>query len=247
METVAVIVGAGEGRRMGGQCKALLRLGNKPLLCYSLEIMQKTERVDGICVVVPPGLLHYFENEFASTWPCEKVFAWVGGGIRRRDSVETALKQIPGSALWIAVHDVARPFITEELLERVLNAARGSGASVPGVRVLDTTKEVDDKGYVVRSLERERLRAIQTPQVFSAEILRRAYCNAKAREESLTDDASFVERLGVEVAVVQGSRHNIKITLPEDLELARYILEKKKKNSRQEPGFRSQEAKGSRW
>ncbi len=218
MKTIAVVVGAGEGRRLGGECKALLDLAGKPLICYSLEVFQKLERIDGVCVVVPPRLLDYFRDEFAGEWPFEKVFAWVAGGKRRQDSVSAALENIPEEVLWIAVHDVARPFITDGLVLELLDAALETGASVPGIRVVDTVKEVNDKGMVVKSLERERLRAIQTPQVFAAEAIRQAYRDGMKSGATVTDDASLVEILGRDVKVIEGSSDNIKITVPEDLE-----------------------------
>ncbi|MDD5557468.1 MAG: 2-C-methyl-D-erythritol 4-phosphate cytidylyltransferase [bacterium] len=222
MRTAAIVVAAGAGRRLGGVCKALLDLGGRPLLCRSLEALQASPLVDGICVAVPPGQLGRFSGEFASRWPCTKVFAWVEGGERRRDSVRSALEAVPGEAALIAVHDAARPFLDEALLARVVAAAAATGAAVPGIGLTDTIKEIDGGGVVVRTLPRDRLRAVQTPQVFAARLLRRAYREAGA--DDATDDAALVERLGLPVALVEGSPENIKITAPEDIDRARRIL-----------------------
>jgi len=224
METVAIVVAAGAGRRMGSVCKALLTISGRTLLSYSLEVLQNSDLIDGICVVVPPELLGSFQKESSSRWPFEKVFAWVAGGARRQDSVAAALSVVPADVLMIAAHDAARPFITGELLQRLIAAARVKGAAIPAIEVVDTIKEVTNTGIVRRSLDRKKLRAVQTPQVFDAALLRRAYHNAEKCTITATDDAMLVELVGHEVAVVEGSRANIKITMQEDLEQAEQML-----------------------
>ncbi len=227
MKTVAIVVAAGAGLRMGSACKARLRIGGKPLHSYSLEVLQGSDLIDGICVAVQPGLLASFQKEAPSRWPFGKIFAWVAGGERRQDSVAAALRVVPAEVSLIAVHDVARPFITAELLQRLMGGARVKGAAIPAVEVVDTIKEVTDPGTVSRSLDRRKLRAIQTPQVFDAKLLRRAYHNAEARGISATDDAMLVELVGHEVAVVEGSSDNIKITVREDVGRGEEILRRK--------------------
>lgn len=227
METVAIVVAAGAGRRMGSLCKALLDISGKPILTYSLDVLQKSDLIDGICVVVQPELMDSFKKESSIRWPFEKIFAWVAGGARRQDSVAAALNVVPGDVSLIAVHDAARPFITGALLQRLIAAARVRGAAIPAIEVVDTIKEMTDSGIVGRSLDRGKLRAVQTPQVFDAELLRRAYRNAEKAGITATDDAALVELIGHEVAVVEGSRANIKITLRDDLELAEKILKQK--------------------
>jgi 2-C-methyl-D-erythritol 4-phosphate cytidylyltransferase len=229
MNTVAIVVAAGAGRRMGSECKALTPIGGKPLLGYSLEALQASDLIDGICVVVQPGRLDSFRKEASSRWPFGKIFAWVAGGERRQDSVAAALRVIPTDASLIAVHDAARPFITEGLLQRLMEAARAKGAAVPAIEVVDTIKEVTDLGIVSRSLDRKRLRAVQTPQVFDAELLRRAYRNEKMCGIAATDDAMLVELIGHEVAVVEGSSDNIKITVKEDVGKGEEILRRRRR------------------
>jgi 2-C-methyl-D-erythritol 4-phosphate cytidylyltransferase len=224
MNTVAIIVAAGMGRRMGNKPKALLDLGGRPLLCRSLDAFQASPLIDGIVVAVPPGMLSMFRNEFASLWRFPKIVAWVEGGARRQDSVAAALEAVPADAKLIAVHDAARPCVTGELIRRVVEAARERGAAIPGIEVVDTIKEVDEAGIVVRSPVREQLRAVQTPQVFSSGLLREAYRAAADEGSTVTDDASLVERLGHPVAVVEGERGNIKITVPGDIERAKGML-----------------------
>ena len=213
---------------MGGLCKALVELAGKPMLYYSLEVFQDSPLVDGVVVVVPVDRLSDFEGDFTRRWRCEKVLAWVAGGERRQDSVTAALRSVPEDVAWIAVHDAARPFFTERLLERLLKTVRKTGAVVPGIAPADTIKEVDDSGFIRRTPAREMLRAVQTPQVFAAKVLRRAYHEAEGSEMESTDDASLVERIGHDVAVVMGNSENIKITRPIDLELAKQILKNRK-------------------
>jgi 2-C-methyl-D-erythritol 4-phosphate cytidylyltransferase len=228
MNTAAIVVAAGKGRRMGGVCKALIELEDKPLLCYSLDLFQASRLVSTIVVVVPPGLLKHFSHEFAGRWKHPKISAWVEGGRRRRDSVMAGVEVVPADAAFVAIHDAARPFADKALLERVFAAARRKGAAVPGIEITDTIKEIDARRIAVRTIDRTKLRAIQTPQVFEAALLRRAYRVAADKGLTVTDDASLVEQLGHEVLVVEGNRDNIKITVPEDIERGKEILKKAK-------------------
>lgn len=230
MKTVTIVVAAGVGRRLGNRPKTLLDLGGKPLLCWSLDVLQASPRIDGIVVAVPPARLSYFNGDFAARWHYGKVISWVGGGAQRQDSMAAALNVVPRDTELVAVHDAARPFLTEALLSRVIEAAREKGAAVPGIEVVDTIKEIDEAGAVVRSPARERLRAVQTPQVFLVDILRRAYRCAAEKGMTVTDDAALVEQIGHPVAVVEGERDNIKVTVPGDIERAEEILTRRIKD-----------------
>jgi len=138
------------------------------------------------------------------------------GGLRRQDSVAAGLRLL-GDCGWVIIHDGARPLVTVALIERALAAARETGAAVPAVPVKDTIKAVDGEGFVRETLPRADLRAVQTPQVFRADIIRAAY---QATTDDVTDDASLVERLGCRVKLFPGADDNIKITTPEDLLIA---------------------------
>lgn len=209
---------------MGGRCKALLSLGGRELIRYSLDLFDRSESIQGVCVVVPGDLLERFRREMGPRWGYHKIIGWVAGGARRQDSVAAALKMIPDDVSLIAVHDAARPFATEELLDRLIDEANATGAAIPAIEVVDTIKEIDGSGRVVRSLAREKLRAVQTPQVFAGELLRDAYRHAEEKGITVTDDASLIEMMGHEVGVVEGSRDNIKITVLGDIERAKGIL-----------------------
>jgi len=224
IRTVAIVVAAGTGRRMGEVCKALLQLRSREALRYSLDLFEASGLIDGVWVAVHPALLDRFKNQFAPSWGYRKVMGWVAGGERRQDSVAAALKEIPEEASIVVVHDAARPLATAELLSRVVKAAGEHGAAIPVVEVVDTIKEVDESGKVAGTLQRRRLRAVQTPQAFSAPLLKEAYALAEKEGIGATDDASLVEAMGRSVMAVAGERDNIKITAADDLDRAERIM-----------------------
>jgi 2-C-methyl-D-erythritol 4-phosphate cytidylyltransferase len=146
----------------------------------------------------------------------------VAGGVERQDSVYNALKRLPPDCDWVLVHDGVRPFVSRELLKDTLAAARATGASIAALPATDTVKRAVD-GHVAETLDRKEIWLVQTPQVFRTDIILRAYREAYEQGWQCTDDASFVERLGIRVAVVPGERTNIKVTTPEDLAWASWF------------------------
>ena len=144
----------------------------------------------------------------------------VAGGDRRQDSVAAGIAAAP-RADWYLIHDGARPLLTSKLAARTLDAARAHGAAVPGVPVADTLKQIDEAGRVVQTVDRATVRAIQTPQAFAGDLLRRAHATVT---NDVTDDAAMIEAVGEPVFVVEGDPANLKVTRPIDLELARSLL-----------------------
>ncbi len=209
-----IVVGAGRSERMGRD-KIWAELGGRPLVAHALTALA-VPPVERVALVVAADRLAA-ARALAATLPVPTVV--VPGGARRQDSVRQGLRAL-GPCVWIAVHDAARPFATRELLTRVLAAARETGAAVPAVPVRDTIKRVQ-AGRVVETLERAELWAVQTPQVFAGDLLARAHQAAAA---DATDDAALVERLGGQVRVVEGAYNNVKITTPEDLLFAAWLL-----------------------
>ena len=196
-----IVVAAGAGTRFGGP-KQFETLGDRRVMDWAVAVAR--EMSDGVVVVLPPEAA---ERE-----------GGIAGGTTRSESVRRGLAAVPKNATIICVHDAARPFANEDDFARVIDAvASFADAAVPAVPVADTIKVVDDTGQVIRTPARESLRAVQTPQAFRAEVLRRAHAS---RGES-TDDAALVEAEGGKVVVVDGDVLNRKITTRDDLEWAR--------------------------
>ena len=237
----AIIPAAGVGRRMGRQTpKPYLALAGKPILAHTLEIFEKTREVDEVTLVVHPRELDYCQDKVLSRFTFKKVLRLVPGGKERQDSVYHALKilQKEDDLEIILVHDGVRPFITQDHISRVLQAARQHGGAVLGWPAQDTLKRVGPWGEILQTLERRDIWQIQTPQAFQAALIWRAFVEAYSRNHYGTDEASLVEELKHPVVVIPGSPWNLKITTPEDLQLAEAILplmRRKKRASR--PGL----------
>jgi 2-C-methyl-D-erythritol 4-phosphate cytidylyltransferase len=212
----AVLAAAGRGERLGfDRPKAFVRLGGRPLLAESLERLEASEWIDGIVVVAPPG----WEEPailLAEDLGCGKVTASVQGGASRADSVRLGLAEVPDHAAAVLVHDAARPLLPDALVERLL-AALGEGwdGAVPALPVTDTIKRISGAA-VMETLPRAELVAVQTPQAFSPDPLRRAFAGDLAEA---SDCASLVEASGGRVTTVPGDPRLLKITSPEDLAL----------------------------
>jgi 2-C-methyl-D-erythritol 4-phosphate cytidylyltransferase len=217
MSTVAVVPAAGSGERLAaGAPKAFVNLTGRPMLEYALRGLRDSGVVDDIVVAVPPNRTDQAKLVFGG----DAVI--VAGGADRTESVRLALAAV-GDAEFVLVHDAARALTPPSLIARVVAALRsGHAAVVPALPVSDTIKAVDANGVVLGTPERAGLRAVQTPQGFQTELLRRAYERAEAG--GFTDDASMVEIIGSQVQVVEGDPLAFKITTPTDLLLAEALL-----------------------
>lgn len=210
---------------MGGQSpKAFLPLGGIPLLARTLKKFEACPIVDEIIPLVPEGEVPFCAEEIVRRFSLKKVSRILPGGPERQDSVYYGLKAIEGKADFVIIHDGARPFVSLELIGRAISETRRWKAVVAAIPVGDTIKEVSEEREVQRTVDRSRLWIIQTPQSFEHSLI--AQAQERAREEGFrgTDDASLVERLGVPVKVIEGSRFNLKITTPEDLVLGEALL-----------------------
>lgn len=150
------------------------------------------------------------------------------GGVEREDSVWNGLRVVPPGVSMVLVHDAARPFVSAEVIQRVLAEVKKSGAAIPVVPVKDTLKVVAGN-RVLRTLDRSTLRAVQTPQGFQVEVLKKAFLKLGKKASRMTDDAAVVEAVGVKVKVVEGSEMNFKVTTPDDLKQAKELLAQKKR------------------
>lgn len=225
-DAAAIVVAAGRGERLGAEVpKALVPLAGRPLVFWCLRGLAACPRIDRLVLVVPP------ESVDDRVWldladeAAPRLFTEVvGGGARRRDSVAAGLHALvdPVTGGWeegielVAVHDAARPLVTAELTGRVLDAAFRKGAAIPAVTVVDTIVRSFDGRLVSGVLDRGKLRAVQTPQAFRADLLAEAHRHAPADLDA-SDDAGLVRRLGHDVALVEGDPGNVKITWREDL------------------------------
>lgn len=221
----AIIVAAGQGARMGGIDKLFTLLGGQPLLAHTLAPFQACTRIDTIALVLAPDNLER-GRQLVAHYRFTKVSAICPGGPRRQDSVRCGLATLgpPGRAgcHWLVVHDGARPLVTTDLIERALSEAAATGAAVPALPISDTVKEANPQGFILRTLDRRRLWAIQTPQAFRYDLLRRAHEEVTA---DVTDDAAMLEALGLPVKLFPGSPLNLKVTTAKDLRLTEALLQ----------------------
>ena len=227
MKAGAVIVAAGEGSRMGmGGEKLFTRVGGVPLLALTLKAYQGHPGIGPIVLVASKEVQKRFDRELRRHYGLSKVLAVVAGGRRRQDSVYKGLLAFPSPPPAVLIHDGDRPFVDDTIISAVLEGAADGGA-IAAVRAKDTIKRVTGEGMIVATLVRSELWLAQTPQGFPYRFILNAHQSAQAEGWEVTDDASLVERLGVPVRVVEGSYDNIKITTPEDLELAKVIYKRR--------------------
>ncbi len=220
----AIIAAAGSGTRIGGPVKKqFISIHGKPLLQYTLEVFQRCTVINEIVVVGPTEGFEELKDTIQSQWNISKLRSVVVGGNERYVSVLNGLNAVSSDAEWVAIHDGVRPFVSVEKIIQVVEAAKLNGAAILAVKPKDTIK-VNRDGFVKETLDRDSLALVQTPQVFSIELLKRAYDKAIAENSFGTDDAYLVERIGNKVAVVEGEYSNIKITSPEDLLIAEKFI-----------------------
>jgi 2-C-methyl-D-erythritol 4-phosphate cytidylyltransferase len=219
-ERVAVIIAAaGRSERMQGVDKIFALLGNRPVLARTVYPFECTPLIDRIIIVLNPDRLAA-GAKLAAAEKWRKVTDIIPGGARRQDSVMNALLLLENDAQWVFIHDGARPLLRLEQIDEGIKTAQATGAAVCAVPVTDTIKYATVDDFVESTLDRERLWAVQTPQIFRYDLIRRAY---NAATDAATDDAALVERLGVPVKIFQGSYGNIKITTPESLTTAEML------------------------
>lgn len=234
-KTAAIILAAGKGTRMQSRTpKQYLTLENKPVLFYSLETFSKLDIIDEIILVVSEGEIEYCRENIVDYYRIKKVKVITEGGVERYLSVWNGIKQVSKDVEYVMIHDSARPLITENVINKAYEALVAKGACVVGVTVKDTIKQVGEALDVNATLPRNTLWAAQTPQCFKKDVLTEAYNNmyksiAEAETEgsivTITDDAMIVETYGnSKVYMIQGEYTNIKITTPEDIELAKLYM-----------------------
>ena len=228
---VAIILASGQGKRMKvGKNKVFLEIQNKPLIYYSIKNFQELKEINSIVLVCKNKEKDFF-SKIIKKYKLDKVEHLIEGGAERQDSacnavfyLEKVLPEVQENMLLF--HNGANPFVTKEEISKSIETVKRCKACVVAHPTKDTVKEVDEEGWVIKTLERKKLWNMQTPQTIEFELAKRAF--GQAREESFigTDDVSLVERLGELVEIVEGSEFNFKITTPIDLELAEIIMKK---------------------
>lgn len=223
MKKYVIIVAGGKGLRMGGEIpKQFLPIGGKPVLMRTVEAFYQTDAETGIVLVLPKEQQDYWK-ELCRQYDFRIPYILADGGRTRFHSVQNGLQAVPeeGSDVLIAVHDGVRPFVSSQVIQACFDEAARQGSVVPVLDMVDSVRQLSADGSSM-AVDRSRLKLVQTPQTFRADVLKRAY--SQDFTELFTDDASVVEASGVSVALVPGNRENIKITTPFDLKIAEALL-----------------------
>jgi 2-C-methyl-D-erythritol 4-phosphate cytidylyltransferase len=212
-----VIVAAGESTRTAGtELKQFRWVAGKPMLLHSLQtFMARSDVVSVVCVI--PKQFVADPPPWIFQCDVDRLLLSIGGRTRT-ESARNGLEDLPDEASIALIHDAARPLIDDALIERVVSRVRGGDCAIPALPVVDTIKEADDSGRIVRTVDRAKLWRAQTPQGFPREVIERAHREARASNANATDDAALVERLGIPVAVVPGSERAMKVTDERDFE-----------------------------
>ena len=222
--TSAIIVAGGRGTRMGPDIdKLFLEVSGAPVVAHTWERFDDSESIDEIVLVIREGMKTAFE-ELAATLELRKPYRFVIGGKERQDSVWNGLQAIAPAAELVAIQDAARPCTPAGLIEATLEAARETGAAVAAQRVSDTLKQSEDGQIIARHLDRSRLWAVQTPQAFRVEIIRKALGAVREKGLLVTDDTAACEFIGQPVRLVENAQPNPKVTLPADLHYIELLL-----------------------
>lgn len=221
---VGIVVAAGKSERMGPKVdKAFLSLGTKPVLAYSLAAFERCADVDSVILVVRKDRVEG-ARAMVQMFGLAKVTKVIAGGAKRQVSVGYGLDGVGEDCKIVSVHDGARPCVTPEIISATIKSAKRYGSGVAGVRITDTVKYVERGATVQRTVDRQKLWAVQTPQSFKVEILRKAFEAVKKKGATVTDEAQAVELVSKEVRLVPSPLSNIKITTADDLVLAAALL-----------------------
>lgn len=225
MSVGAIIAAAGHGERIASPIpKQFLGIENKPIVVHTLEKFCQCELIDCIIIVVPKDWYQYVVENIIEKYSILKVDKILIGGATRQESVCRAIEAMNEEIVTVVIHDAVRPFVTLNLLRKVIKKGTETGAAILAVPAHDSIKKVSGK-QIEYSLKRDSIWLVQTPQVFKKELILNAYQQAFFNCRTASDDSELVEYLGYPIAVVEGSRTNIKITTPEDLDLAKVLLQ----------------------
>lgn len=221
----AIIVAAGKGIRMNDPIrKQYLNLAGRPILAHSVMVFDTCELIDKIFLVVPKEDIEYCRKNIVPLLELKNGIELVPGGEQRQNSVYNGLQAIDKMTDTVVIHDGVRPFIQAEKLEACILGARKFGACILGIPAGDTIKRVGKSDFIEKTLDRDNIWLAQTPQAFKYELIISAHETARRDGYTGSDDASLVERLGKDIKIINGGKNNIKITVREDLDVARAML-----------------------
>ena len=218
----AIIPAAGSSRRMGGGNKLVMELGGQPILCRTLRVFNACDAIDGIVLVCRRQDQKTYAS-LCADWNIDKVAKIVEGGPSRERSVLNGVLACGKEIGYVAIHDAARPLITEDIIRETVELAKKDSAAAPAVPVKDSIQRIE-KGKMMENVDRSTIMAVQTPQCFDIDLIRAALTKAIDSGANLTDDCGAVTTLGQPISMTRGSYENIKITTPEDVILGEVIL-----------------------
>ncbi|HOW66126.1 MAG TPA: 2-C-methyl-D-erythritol 4-phosphate cytidylyltransferase [Candidatus Paceibacterota bacterium] len=224
--TSAILVAAGRGTRMGANVeKVFLEVAGQPLIAHTWRRFDLAVRIDEVILVVRPAAEDLF-RQLASRFGFQKPYRFAPGGDQRQESVWNGLQAVSPETRLVAIHDGARPCVSDDLIAATLDAAAEIGAAVAAQRISDTIKESADGRFITRNVDRSRLWSVQTPQAFQIAIIRRALAEVRSRGLSVTDDTAACEFIGQPVKLVESRHPNPKATTPADLDYISLLLQK---------------------
>ena len=218
----AIVVAAGSSRRMGGINKLLLKIKGKEVLLRSVEAFEKNADTDEIIIAARREDIPLYAQLLSD---CKKVKCIVPGGETRQQSVAAAVAACSKNSVMLAIHDGARPLVTQDVISRTVAAAFENGAAACGVHVKDTIKITDESGVITDTPDRANLWAVHTPQCFDKKMYESCVASLGESAKNMTDDCRLVEMSGGKVKMVEGLYSNIKITTAEDIPLAESLVE----------------------
>lgn len=222
-----IIVAAGTGSRMKANInKQFIKLNDKEIITYTIEKFYNNKNINDIVIVVKEDEVEFFKKEILVKYNFNNIKIAYGGK-ERQDSVYNGIKVLDKNCKYVLVHDGARPFVNEDIINRSLEEVQKYKSVVVGVPVKDTIKVVNNNNYIVDTPNRSTLWSVQTPQTFDYSVIKRAYEDAFDNNFYGTDDAMLVERIGYTVKMIYGSYNNIKVTTPEDIDMGIQILNSK--------------------
>jgi 2-C-methyl-D-erythritol 4-phosphate cytidylyltransferase len=229
INAAAIITAGGLGKRFGGEGaealpKQFTPLQGKPLIVHSAQSFESSELIREIVLVVPDGWVDYTKSEIVDKFHLGKVTKIISGGKERQQSVENGLNALSNKPEIVVIHDAVRPFVTLDIIEEVVAEASKSGGAIAAFPSTDTLKKSSPEQSIENTVPRDNIWFAQTPQAFRYGTLKKAFEKASEDGYLATDEAQLLERLGMEVKLVKGSKYNIKITTPEDLEMGELIL-----------------------